>query len=184
MELKLETDRLQLAPYEMSYAKQVAELAGEWEVAATTFVPHPYTIKDAEEWIGLHKEWLDRGTAYPLAMICKETKQLIGTMTLRVNQKHQKGELAYWVGKPYWGKGYASEAAIRVVRYGFEELNLERIWAGAMTENSASSKVMQKAGLSYEGTLKKDMLHWGEFKDIDVYGMVREDFVLLQNNIE
>ncbi|KHE71871.1 GNAT family N-acetyltransferase [Halobacillus sp. BBL2006] len=178
MSVKFETDRLYLEPYERSYAAEVAKLAGVWDVAATTFVPHPYTVDDANEWIGLHKDWIEKGSAYPLAMIDKQSKRLIGTMTLRVDDKHSKGELAYWVGKPYWSKGYATEAAKRLVKFGFEELNLNRIWAAAMTGNPASSKVMQKAGLSYEGTLKQDMLHRGEFKDIAVYGMIKEEFTL------
>ncbi|MEC3884322.1 GNAT family N-acetyltransferase [Halobacillus sp. HZG1] len=170
--MELHTERLCLRPYTNDLAERVVELAGDEAVAATTFVPHPYTLEVAEEWIALHKDWIEKGTAYPLAMIVKESNVLVGTMTLRIDGKHHKGELAYWVGKPYWNQGYATEAAIRVVDFGFGELKLNRIWSAAITSNPGSTKVMQKAGLSYEGTLKQDIYHWGEYKDLDVYGRI------------
>lgn len=174
MELHLETESLHLQPYQIDQASQVKELAGDEAVAATTFVPHPYRQEEAEEWIRSHSDWIENNKAYPLAMVLKSTGELVGTMTLRVDSKHRKGELAYWVGKPYWGQGYATQAAKRIMEFGFESLNLHRIWSAAMTTNPASAKVMQKAGLSYEGTLKEDIFHWGEYKDIDVYGVVKQ----------
>ncbi|WP_226582303.1 GNAT family N-acetyltransferase [Halobacillus litoralis] len=175
MNLNLHTDRLSLQPFTLKSADRVAELAGDKAVASTTFVPHPYTLEMAEEWISSHGEWIENKIAFPFAITLKETGELIGTMTLRVDQKHQKGELAYWIGRPYWNKGYASEAAIKLTAFGLEEMNLHRIWSAAITTNPASTKVMQKAGLSYEGTLKHDVFHWGEYKDIDVYGLVKQD---------
>lgn len=172
--MELHTKRLILKPYTMDLAERVVELAGDESVAATTFVPHPYTLEIAEQWIAAHQEWIDNNSAFPMAMIIKDTKELVGTMTLRVDSKHDKGELAYWVGKPYWDQGFASEAAQRIVEFGLEELNLHRIWSAAISTNPASTKVMEKVGLSYEGTLKQDIYHWGEYKDIDVYGLVKQ----------
>ncbi len=78
-------------------------------------------------------------------------------MTLRVDHNHQKGELAYWVGQTYWGKGYATEAAEAMVAFGFETLELNRIHAATLTVNPASSRVMEKAGMRLEGTMKQDL---------------------------
>ncbi|MBJ8031343.1 GNAT family N-acetyltransferase [Bacillus cereus group sp. N21] len=88
----------------------------------------------------------------------KDENILIGTMTLRIDKQHNKGELAYWLGKDYWGKGYATESAKRVMDFGFCELNLNRIWAPAMSKNQASTQVMKKIGITYEWTLKQDIL--------------------------
>ncbi|MBH0230257.1 GNAT family N-acetyltransferase [Halobacillus yeomjeoni] len=173
--IQLETDRLHLKPYSVSQAEKVSELAGDKEVAATTFVPHPYTVDHAMDWIRSHEKWFDEGKAYPMAMTLKESGDLVGTMTLRIDTRHNKGELAYWVGRPFWNQGLATEAAERMIEYGFEVLNLQRIWAAALSGNPGSTKVMQKAGLSYEGTLRKDLLHRDEYKDIDVYGLIRDD---------
>ncbi|MBN8236482.1 GNAT family N-acetyltransferase [Halobacillus kuroshimensis] len=169
----LGTERLILEPFTEDLIEKTAELAGDPEVAATTFLPHPYTIEHAKEWIASHASWMEEKKAFPFAVKQKKDGGLLGTMTLRIDEAHQKGELAYWIGRPFWGQGYGSEAARRVVRFGLEDIGLHRIWAAAISDNPASTRVMQKAGLTYEGTLKEDMLHGGEFKDIDVYGLVR-----------
>ncbi|CDQ18407.1 hypothetical protein SAMN05192559_101979 [Halobacillus karajensis] len=173
--MELHTERLYLKPYTQDLAARVVELAGDPSVAATTFVPHPYTLEVAEQWIDSHKEWIEKKCVFPLAMIMKDTGELVGTMTLRMDDHHNKGELAYWVGKPYWNNGFASEAAIEMVNFGFEQLGLHRIWSAAISTNPASLKVMKKAGLSYEGTLKHDVYHRGEYKDIDVYGAINKE---------
>lgn len=96
-------------------------------------------------------------------------------MTLRIDKLHNKGELAYWIGKAYWNKGYATEAARRLVDFGFKKQELNRIWAPVMSKNQASGKVMQKVGLEYEGTLKQDILRWGKYEDVDVFGLLKEN---------
>jgi [ribosomal protein S5]-alanine N-acetyltransferase len=97
-------------------------------------------------------------------------------MTIRVDKLHNKGELAYWIGKDYWGKGYATEAVKRVIDFGFKELKLNRIWAAIMSKNKASGKVLKKVGLRYEGTLKQDVLRWNQYEDVDVYGLLKSDY--------
>lgn len=175
----LETDRLLLRAYEKEDASQAQVLAGDKDVAETTFLPHPYTLEMAENWISTHPELIQNGEAFPFAVVLKEEDRLIGTMTLRVDKLHNKGELAYWVGKDYWNLGYATEAAKKVIEFGFEEQNLNRIWAPVMSKNTASGKLMQKVGLKYEGTLKQDIIRWDEYQDVDVYGLLKEDH--LQN---
>ncbi|WP_241661679.1 GNAT family N-acetyltransferase [Bacillus wiedmannii] len=76
----------------------------------------------------------------------KDENILIGTMTLRIDKQHNKGELAYWLGKDYFWKGYATESAKRAMDFGFRELNSNRIWAPAMSKNQASTQVMKKLG--------------------------------------
>lgn len=152
------------------------ELGGDREVAETTFMPHPYTLEIAENWIKTHSKLIENGDAYPFAVILESENQLIGTMTIRVDKLHNKGELGYWIGKAYWGKGYATEAAKRVIDFGFKELNLNRIWAPIMSKNKASSKVLKKVGLIYEGTLKQDVLRWNQYEDVDVYGLIKSDY--------
>ncbi|RLL48325.1 N-acetyltransferase [Oceanobacillus piezotolerans] len=172
----LNTERLVLRPYELSDASKVQVLAGDKELAETTFLPHPYTIELAENWISSHSQLMKNGNAFPFAVILKTENKLVGTMTIRVDKLHNKGELAYWIGKEYWGKGIATEAAKTVLEFGFGELGLNRVWAPIMSKNKASSKVMEKIGLKYEGTLKQDILRWGKYEDVDVYGILKEDY--------
>lgn len=172
----IETERLFLRPYDLTDASMVQKLADDKAIAETTFVPYPYTIEKVKEWINRHAEMIQNGDAYPFAVLLKNENQLIGAMTIRVDQVHHKGELAYWVGKDYWGKGFATEMSKAVLAFGFHELNLHRIWAPVMKKNIASGKVMEKIGLSYEGTLKEDILKWGSYEDVHIYGLLRKDY--------
>ncbi|MGO4371700.1 GNAT family N-acetyltransferase, partial [Paenibacillus sp. MCAF20] len=97
---------------------------------------------------------------------------------------HNRAELAYWMGKPYWGLGYATEAARRVVQFGFEELALNRIHAAAMTRNPASYNVMIKAGMKYEGTFPQHIKKWEQYEDLVFYGLNRSDWSLLRLNAD
>jgi ribosomal-protein-alanine N-acetyltransferase len=162
----LETERLLFRPYELSDAPRAQKLGNDKDIAQTTFLSYPYTLEIAENWIKGHSNLIENGEAYPFAVVLKSEQQLIGTMTIRVDKNHNKGELAYWIGKAYWGKGYATEASKKIVEFGFEELKLNRIWAPVMTKNKASGKVMQKSGLRYEGTLNQDILRWDKFEDV------------------
>ena len=174
--LNLETDRLKLRPFKIDDATRVQELAGNSEVAETTLgIPHPYPIEAAKNWINHQPVLIENGT-FPLAIVLKDDGVLIGTMTIRVDKEHRKGELAYWVGKDYWGKGYATEAAKEVVRFGFEVLSLHRIWAKAMSRNPTSTRVMQKVGMRKEGTLKQDIFKSETYEDVDIYGIIKSDY--------
>jgi [ribosomal protein S5]-alanine N-acetyltransferase len=170
------TDRLVLRPYQISDAPRASELAGDREVAETTFVPHPYTLEIASNWIQNHKKLIENGDAYPFAVVLKEENVFIGTMTIRIDKLHNKGELAYWIGKKYWGKGYATESAKKVIEFGFNKLKLNRIWAPIMNKNKASGKVLEKVGMKYEGTLKEDVLRWDNYEDVDIYSVLKRDY--------
>src|SRR5690625_7999850 len=111
----LETDRLILRPFGMDDATRVQELAGNEDVAKTTLgIPHPYPIDVAESWMEGHLRMVKNGT-FPFAMVLKSESILVGTMTIRVNKSHNKGVLAYWVGKAYWGIGTVAEAEYQIV---------------------------------------------------------------------
>lgn len=146
-------------------------------MAETTFIPYPYTLESVESWIRYHSSLIKNGDAYPLAVVLKSSNKLIGTMTICIYKTHNKGELAYWIRRDFWGKGFATESSNKMLEFGFNELNLNRIWAPVMSKNKASGKVMEKVGLTYEGTLKQDVLRWGNYEDVDVYGIFKKTMV-------
>jgi [ribosomal protein S5]-alanine N-acetyltransferase len=100
----------------------------------------------------------------------------VGAVGLRINPEHRHAEIGYWIGRPYWGHGYASEAATVVVGYGFEQLGLNRIFAKHFATNPASGRVMQKIGMRYEGRNRGHILKWGEFLDDEVYGVLADEW--------
>lgn len=174
---ELTTAHLVLRPFSLADAPDVQRLAGDREIASTTLViPHPYEDGMAEAWIGNHPESFTSGVAVNFAMTCKPDGALVGAIGLSINQAHERAELGYWVGKPYWGKGYCSEAAKCMLGYGFEVLSLNRIVARHLTRNPASGRVMQKVGMTREGRQRQGVKKWGVFEDLDVYSILRSEW--------
>jgi ribosomal-protein-alanine N-acetyltransferase len=173
----LETERLILRPFDLSDAPMVQLLAGDEAIASTTLIiPHPYEDGLAEEWIRTHPEAFEKGKFINFAIVLKVSGELIGAIGLTLNQEHVHAELGYWIGKPYWNQGYCTEAAREVIRYGFESLSLNRIHAMHLSQNPASGKVMRKIGMRYEGARRQHVLKWGSFEDVELYGILRDEY--------
>jgi ribosomal-protein-alanine N-acetyltransferase len=173
----LETARLVLRPFEVSDAPALAALAGAREVAATTLsIPHPYTEDDALEWIGRHQQSFDEGSSLELATVLREGHVLCGSIGLAFRRDHLCAEMGYWIGVPYWGRGYCTEAARALIRHGFEDRGLHRIHAVHFGTNPASGRVMRKIGMVYEGRLREHARKWGVFQDLEVYGILAREF--------
>ncbi len=174
---QLTTDRLLLRAFRLADACDVERLVGR-EIAAGTFnIPHPYPPGAAEEWIAGQSARRDGGDrSVQFALELREDGVLVGAMGIDVEETHERAELGYWVGAPYWGRGYATEAAVAVLRYGFDELGLNRIYAYHFANNPASGRVMQKIGMTYEGRRRQHTLKWGEFLDNEAYGILRREW--------
>jgi ribosomal-protein-alanine N-acetyltransferase len=169
------TDRLELRPFTRDDVPTVTRLAGEREIAATTVsIPHPYNERMAEEWIGSHQGAFDAGKAVTFAITLRE-ETLIGAIEMDIDAANRSAEIGYWVGKPYWNRGYCTEATRAVIRYGFEVQGLNRIQAIHMSKNPASGRVMEKAGMTHEGTLRQSLFRWDRFEDAEIYAILRHD---------
>jgi len=148
-----------------------------YEIAKTTLnIPHPYPEGAAEIFIKRSHEVAKEGTHYDFAIVRKHDNELVGAIALGITSRYQRAEMAYWTGRPYWGKGYMTEAARRLVEFGFEGLDLNRIYAFAFTSNPASSKVMKKIGMTYEGTLFQHVLKRDQYHDLDAYGILKQTY--------
>jgi RimJ/RimL family protein N-acetyltransferase len=170
----IRTERLTLRPFTLEDAPAVQRLAGAYEVALNTLlIPHPYPDGAAEAWIAGHERELEEKGIHHFAL---DAGELVGAMALLL-KRDAMGEIGYWIGVPFWGRGYATEAAAAVLRYGFETCGLERIYAGHYARNPQSGRVMQKIGMQYEGTLRRHELKWGERMDIAYYGILREEYL-------
>ena len=109
----LETKRLRIRPYSEADIPELLPLIGTKEVAATTLrIAHPYTEQDARDFLALANE---PGKLW-LAITLRDDGHQIGGIGLRLDEQHQHAELGYWLGAPYWGKGYATEAAHEMLR--------------------------------------------------------------------
>jgi ribosomal-protein-alanine N-acetyltransferase len=174
---RLETARLLLRQFALSDAADVQRLAGDRAIADTTLmIPHPYEDGMAEQWIGTHAPKFDSGEQMTLAIILGESGHLVGAVSLSIDARFDRAELGYWVGKPYWGRGYCTEASRAVVDWGFRELRLNRVFATHFKRNPASGRVMQKLGMTEEGCLKQHIKKWDRYDDLVVYGMTRSEW--------
>lgn len=132
----------------------VQQLAGDSRIADTTgSVPHPYLDGMAEAWIATHESSATEGDSYTWAIANLETDELIGCISL-ILDRHNGAEMGYWLGVPYWNHGFMSEAARAVIEAGFSTLKLHRVVARHFVRNSASGRVMQKAGMTLIGTMR------------------------------
>jgi RimJ/RimL family protein N-acetyltransferase len=169
----LQTERLRIRPYSEADIPELVRLIGTREVAATTLrIAHPYSEQDARAFLELAKEpdklWL--------AVTLRADGRQIGGSGLRVELQHQHAELGYWLGVSYWSQGYATEAAREVLRYGFEDLALHRIFASHFKHNPASGKILKKIGMRHEGSQREHLRKWDQFVDSELYGILRREW--------
>ena len=177
-QLELTTDRLLLRPFTLSDAPTVQRLAGDRDIASTTLnIPYPYEDGMAEEWIKKHSEQFEQREEVTFAITLRQDKALIGAISLMaLDQQHARAEMGYWIGKPYWNNGYCTEAAEAVLRYGFTELGLNRIYAHHFGRNPASGRVMEKIGMVYEGCLRQHVQKWGVSEDLKIYAILKSEY--------
>src|SRR5205085_860622 len=144
-------------------------LVSDIEIARNTAsIPHPYPDGGAIEWIRMH-ESLEEAI---FAIIKRDSEELIGTIGL-ILKPHERAEIGYWIGVPFWNHGYASEAARAVIAFGFETLALNRIEAAHYARNPASGRVMVNAGMKHEGTHRQAVKKWDEYLDTEMYSILR-----------
>ena len=140
-------------------------------------IPHPYEAGMAEEWIGTLESGYKDGKIATFAIVLRDDAKLVGAIGLRIDRNLNKAELGYWIGKPFWNLGYATDATIAILAFGFNELRLNRIQAGHLARNPSSGRVMEKAGMTLEGTARQNAIKWGRYEDLVSYGILRVEWV-------
>ena len=172
----LESERLVLRPFVESDAGTAERYLNDKELASNTAsINYPYPEGDAVKWIKRQQRLWQSGEACVFAIRLRSTDELIGAMGLEINSVNCNAELGYWLGRPFWNKGFCTEAAQKVIEYGFDSIGLHRIFAHHMVRNPASGRVLKKIGMTREGMLRNHARKWGVFEDVVVYGMLAKD---------
>lgn len=171
------TERLFLRPLVEEDASCVQVLAGDERISRLTLnIPHPYKDGLAEAWIQRCANKLVDGTGVTLAVTEKQSGDVLGAVNVEIDPVHSRGEIGYWIGVPYWGRGYATEAAKSLVRYVFIEKGLHRIQGRYLACNIASGCVLTTLGFHQEGVLRQhDLRPWG-FEDVVICGLLKADW--------
>jgi ribosomal-protein-alanine N-acetyltransferase len=128
---------------------------------------HPYTMKDARDWLEMRRTAKVKGTVFAIEVDWKP----VGGIGLDLHKGNFAGtaDIGYWLGEPYWGRGIVTEAVKLMTRYAFRKFNLERIEAGVFAWNPASARVLEKAGFRFEGRMKKRISKDGKKTDELMY---------------
>jgi len=146
-------------------------------------VPHPYYEKDAIFWLNMVRQGFDSQTDYTFRLGLKETNEFIGAMSLLPKKPHHKAEAGYWIGEPFWNKGYASEALSAVLKFGFEALELNKIYAMYYDYNPISGKVMVKNGMVKEAELVNNEFKDGKFVTEIQYRLTKHEYKIFLNKV-
>ncbi|MFZ4525701.1 MAG: GNAT family N-acetyltransferase [Chlorobium sp.] len=173
MQPTLSTPRLLLRPYSAADAPAACRLAGDVRIADTTVsIPHPYSQEAAEAWIATHAKGFEQKTEMIFAVETKSDHQLTGTVSLlNISGAHARAELGYWISVENWGKGFCTEAVLRLIQFASEELGITRFTSLCFARNPSSARVMEKAGLKREGYLVQHMFKNGCCEDLLLYGL-------------
>ena len=135
-----------LRPFENADAPAVCDYCSDWELARTTAViPHPYLPGMAEAFIAAAARERDAEGNLCYAITAATDGRLVGAIELRPDDDDSLG---YWVGRPHWGRGYATAAARALVACAFSQLGRERVGARHLAANPASGRVLEKCGFT------------------------------------
>jgi 8-oxo-dGTP diphosphatase len=146
----IETARLRLRPLRDDDLDRLVSLIGDWDVARwLARVPHPYSAVEGRKFITEIAKRMAALREIHFGVAFKDDDCLIGGMGLVAGEKSD--ELGYWIGRPYWGQGYACEALPALLSFAFGELERNRVFARILPENAGSRRLLEKLGFSYEG---------------------------------
>ncbi len=173
----LQTERLQLRPFEPADAVELHRLVNDWAVVRMlSTLPFPYPRTLADEWIASTARDLDAGTGYALAITGREgvTETLVGCVSVRF-EKPRLATMGYWVGRRFWGHGVASEAAGRMARWALANLDVDAIEADVAIDNLSSAAVLRRIGFREAGTGRKRFLVRGGEHAVIRFAATRDD---------
>ena len=151
----LTTARLRLRPIAAGDAARMAELAGDYDIASMTLrMPYPYGLEDARAFVErCAVEDPRREVTFVIETAEDGLVGVIGFFEDDEQATRLGAELGYWIGKPYWGRGYATEAVGEALRWSDEDWRRRLIVAGHFADNPASGRVLEKTGFLYTGAV-------------------------------
>lgn len=174
---EIRTERLLLRRPTLKDARDLFEYARDPEVARfITWKPHK-SIKDSKKAILWMDEQYAGGRAITWGLIHPENARLIGTCGyVALYPNDERAEIGYAMSREYWGKGYMTEAVRAVLKFGFENMKLNRVEAKTNLENAVSSRLLEKVGMTYEGILRQYTFCKGQHLDLKMYSLLRSEY--------
>jgi ribosomal-protein-alanine N-acetyltransferase len=179
----LETNRLLLRPMTVDDAGNVFAYASDPEVTRyLMWSPHK-TIEDSLSFISSALDRYDCHQPAPCAIVLKTAEKVIGTCDyISWHPNHGRAEIGYALSRQYWGQGLMTEAVRETIAYGFRVKGVNRIQAMCEIPNAGSARVMEKAGMTFEGILREYMIQHGAFRDMKMYSILKKEWQTQTNS--
>jgi [ribosomal protein S5]-alanine N-acetyltransferase len=173
----LRTERLFLRRLDLHDAPEVFSYASDPEVTRHVLFDTHRSIADSQAFLKAVIGGYGRGAGANWGIVLEEENRLVGSCGLEAagNLQHARAELGYVLSRPYWGRGLATEAVSAVISFGFRDAALNRIEARCLAGNAASARVLEKSGMTFEGTLRERELVKGVFRDVMMYSTLRRE---------
>ncbi len=173
--MQLNGQKINLRYPTLDDADSIAKYCADKEISEFTFIPFPYTHQDAVDFITMCIEDRKSMTSLHCGIENCETKEIIGMIGLNsINKIHFRGELGYWLAKPFWGQGIMLDAINILTSFCLNEMQLERIYAHVQPDNIGSWKVLEKAGFEREGLLRNHFCVGGTMHDHYLYAKLKD----------
>ena len=177
----LETNRLILRQVTKDDANSLLKYLSDKEVMKYVGLEPFKSIDDALDEISWYKSIFEKRTGIRWGITLKEQGEVIGSCGfLNLVSQHYRSEIGVELSREHWGKGIASEAFEAVIRYGFEQMNLQRIEALIEPPNIQSQKLAEKQGFIREGLLRNYEFTCGKFDDLYMYSLLKQEFNIKQ----
>src|SRR3989338_2933851 len=144
-------------------------------VRYTQNIPYPYSVDEGKKFVSKSMQDWRLGKGYVFGIV--QNSELIGICSISsIDKENKHGELVYWLGKKFWGKGIMTRAAARVLRFGFEDGGLHKIMVSHFEENIASQRVIEKLGFVPEGKERDAIYRFGRWHTLYRYGLLEEEY--------
>lgn len=177
---QLNTQRLVLRKLEVSDAEEMFEYSSRPEASQyANWEPHT-SVEYTKEFLRWLKWQYRFHKVKTWGITLKNGGKLIGTVSfVKIDKETTSAEIGYTVSSAFWGNGYATEAVQKLLEFGFLELGFQRIFAKVVKENVKSSRVLERLGFTYEGTLRNSMVIHKKLCDVSYYSILKSEFMAM-----
>lgn len=172
-----------LRPLKADDLEPLHALLSDWNVVRTMLLPHCKTKEQTQKCLDDLMADSPGGAWQPVvrAIESQDTGDVIGLCGIVILHGSEQGEIWYLVRPDHWGRGIAQQAARELLKIGFSEMNLHRIFATCLPKNPASARVLERIGMRKEGLQLKNLKIHGAWHDCFLYAILREEWALVVN---
>jgi len=173
----IDTKRIRLRKPAVRDIARIMTLANNPKIEEMTLsFPYPYQEEDAVSWLETANTGFEEKDHYIFAIATLPEDVFIGGIGLEVESDFNRAEVGFWLGEPYWNKGYVTEALGSILKFGFEELSLHKIYAIHLDKNPSSGRVMEKNGMIREAKLVDHIKKGDKYFDVIQYRLTKKEF--------